>query len=112
VGRGEWTLTLRREGATEKRRAGSLAEALDDLETEARAFSQTERREAATFLRRFEAVDIVALRVQLDGPGVHAGVDVRGEGSAEAWTGRWRRTVIAPREGESAYDALRRAVGA
>jgi hypothetical protein len=48
---------------------------------------------------------------RLDVAGPHrlrAGLDVRGDGSTEAWTGQLRRQVVEPREGESAVDALRR----
>ena len=54
----------------------------------------------------------MVLRVEVAGPGTRGGVDVRGDGSAEAYTGRWRRVLVARDPGETAYDALRRALGA
>jgi hypothetical protein len=109
-----YTLTVRRRGATDRERFASLGEALDALEARLDALSRPERRRAERGLgREYEPVQQVAARGEVAGPGrLRAGVDLRGDGSAEAFTGRWRRQLVERRSGETAYDALRRALGA
>jgi hypothetical protein len=65
-----------------------------------------------SLIRRIEPVQQVLARLELKGPGgLRAGVDVRGDGSSEAYTGRVRRRLVEQRPGEDAYGALRRALG-
>jgi len=95
-----------------------LADAIDVLEMELRALGPAARRKPAkAFVREIAPVAQVAARGELSGPGrlrpsVRAGADVRGDGSIEAYRGRVQREVIALQRGESAFDALRRVLGA
>jgi hypothetical protein len=106
-----WRITVRTGPKVERLTASTLPEALDALEAEARAAATTTRRGTIdTRIRRFEPEDQVATRAELRGPGTKAGFDVRGDGSVQAWTGRVRRRLIEAADGETPYDALRRAV--
>lgn len=112
MGKAPYTLKISREGTVGKERFATLGEAMDALEQEARAFANTERREAARgLLRDYEPEELVALRAEVGGPGVHAGIDVRGDGAAEAFTGRFQRRLVAQEPGEDPYAALRRVLG-
>jgi hypothetical protein len=62
-------------------------------------------------LRSFEPVQQIAARGELAAGRVRAGVDLRGDGSFQAFTGRVRRTPVAEEPAETAFDALRRVVG-
>ena len=105
-----YRLTVRRGPKVEKDTRESLAEAIDLLE----AYAETAtRREAVDFVsRRYEPGDLVALRIEIKGEGVRAGLDVHGDGSAVAWTGRLSRKPIEPERGESPLAALRRTLTA
>ena len=114
--RERWVLKVRSGPRVERQTFASLREALDALDERVAALMPGSQREEIRFLsRRIEPVKQVAARVELSGRGgfrasVHAGVDVRGDGSAEAYTGKLQRTVIERRHGESAPAALRRAL--
>jgi hypothetical protein len=106
-----YTLRVRSRGEVRKLRCSALADALKLLEREGRELeaSADGRPEGGTLMRRLEPVQVVVARLELSGPGgLRAGVDVRGDGSSEAFTGRLRRRVVEQRDGESPYDALRR----
>ncbi len=112
-----WRVTVRDGPRVERERRASLAEALELLEQRARRAAMGPRMEAVDVrFRRFEPADLVAARFELRGPqrlspNVRAGLDLRGDGTVVAWTGGRRREVVQPEEGETPYDALRRAVG-
>jgi hypothetical protein len=108
-----YTLRVRVGGKVRKRQHRGLDEALSELESEGRELEAGAdgRPRGGTLIRRVEPVQLVVGRLELSGPGgLRAGVDVRGDGSSEAFTGRVRRRLIPQRPGESAYDALRRAL--
>jgi hypothetical protein len=110
---GRYTLTVRRRGATERERFATLDEALVALEARLDGLARPERRGSERGLaREYAPVQQVAVRGEIAGPaGLRGGVDVRGDGSAEAYTGRLRRRLVERGSGETAYEALRRALG-
>jgi hypothetical protein len=109
-----WKLTIRSGPRVQRLRFGDLEEALATIELRGRELTQSAPRSAVDArFRRFEPVQRVAARIELAGPErliptVRAGVDVRGDGSTEAYVGRVRRKAVEQRKGESAYKALRR----
>jgi len=107
---GTFRLTLRHGAQVQRARFDTLEDALEGLEQRLVAVAGEARRSPVRVLaREFDPVAQVAARAELAGPGrLRGGVDVRGDGSIEAWTGRWRRRLVEPRRGESAYEALRR----
>ena len=109
-----YTLTIRSRAKVRKERYANLEEVLAAVERIGGELSEgvDARPAGGTLIRRIEPVQQVVGRIEIAGPGrLRAGVDVRGDGSSEAFTGRLRRTLVEQRRGESAYDALRRTLG-
>jgi hypothetical protein len=111
---GKWLLTVRDGPRVGHRRFESLAETIDAMERELDELIPTAKRRAVQLPgRRFDAARQVAVRAEVAGPGgwgnrPRGGVDMRGDGSVEAYTGRLRRRLVELRAGESAYEGLRR----
>jgi hypothetical protein len=106
-----YTLTVRSGARVGRERFGALGEALDALERRGRELEHgaATARVGGRILRRIDPVQQVVARLELSGPRrLRAGVDVRGDGSIEGFTGRTGRRLVEQRGGESAYDALRR----
>jgi len=112
-----YRLTVRVGPRVERSRFTALDGALDALEARIRELAGSTRRAPIDLkVRRFEPVAQVAARAEVSGPGrlfpvVHAGIDVRGDGSTEAYVGRARRRLVEQRTGETPFAALRRTLG-
>ena len=110
---GGYSLKTRSGAKVTRERFDELEHALLVVETRGEELQAEAPRRAIDMKlgKRFEPVQQVTARLELAGPGgVRAGIDVRGDGSAEAWTGRVRRTLVEQLPKETAYDALRRAL--
>lgn len=113
-----WRVTVRVGPKVERATHASLDEALAALEDRAAALSQEAGRPALDVrYRSFEPAQQVAARLELAGPqrlmpSVRAGLDVRGDGSSEAYVGRVRRQLVKARRRETAAQALRRELAA
>ena len=110
-----WVLTVRDGPRVTRERHATLDDALSALEARADSLSAASTREEVRFFnRRIEPSRQVTARLEIGGPGgwrgpsVSGGLDLRGDGTAEAFTGRLRRTIVEQRPGESAGGALRR----
>jgi hypothetical protein len=102
-------LTIREGSSVDSSYFASLDAALTELEAQLAAIAKhTDLAPTHVFKREVAPVAQIAARGLVHGRGVHGGVDVRGDGSTEAWTGRWVRAVVERQRRESAYAALRR----
>lgn len=112
---GRYKLTVRAGSRVRGARFETLDAALEALQTQMQELAATEPRRAPVDLRvrRIEPTAQVTARAEISGPerlrpSVRAGVDLRGDGSSEAYLGRAHRQLVTQRDGESPYDALRR----
>jgi hypothetical protein len=106
-----WTVKVRAGSRFQRERYEELRDALAAVERRGHELEASADAKPRSPLggRTYEPVQQVVARIELSGPNrLRAGVDVRGDGSAEAFTGRLRRQVIEQRRNESPYDALRR----
>lgn len=109
-------LTVRSGPRVKRASFADLSGALDALEARGRELAGSAPDEGVDVkFKRFEPQQRVIARLELAGPerlvpSVRVGVDIRGDGSVEAYRGRVRREVVRPQRGESAYAALRRVV--
>jgi len=107
----DWSLTVRRGPKVAKSSHPELAGALRALEEALRQVPESTPRTA--FRREYAPVQQVVARGELRGPRrLRGGVDLRGDGSAEAWTGRIAKRLVTADPGESAYAALGRVLAA
>jgi hypothetical protein len=108
-----YKVTVRSGAKVRKERFGALEAALEAIEESGRELERSAdgRTRGGTLIRKLEPVQQVLARLELSGPRrLRAGVDVRGDGSSEAFTGRLHRRLVEQEGRESAYDALRRAL--
>jgi hypothetical protein len=115
-----WKLTERAGPKVRRSSFDDLDRALEALEARGRQLADSGAGGIGSVVdvkyKQFEPQDQVVARLELAGPerivsSVRVGVDVRGDGSVEAYRGRVRREVITEQDGESAYAALRRVLG-
>jgi hypothetical protein len=109
-----WKLTVRSGPRVKRASFEDLTGALDALEARGRELATSAPDQVVDVkIRRFEPQEQVVARLELAGPerfvpSVRAGVDIRGDGSVEAYRGRVRREILQAEKGETAFGALRR----
>ena len=109
-----YKLTIRHGPRVLRSRHPCVNDAISALEGELRALTAVARRPRIDLkVRQFEPVAQIVARGEISGPGrffptIRAGVDLRGDGSIEAYVGRMNRRLVLEGPGESAYAALGR----
>lgn len=111
-----WRLTVRTDGRVEHAQWDGLDQLLDALEARGQELTGSASGGTVDFkVKRFAPSEQVLARLELAGPerwlpSVRAGIDIHGDGSAQAFRGRLRRAELEQRQGETAFATLRRAL--
>jgi hypothetical protein len=111
-----WRLTVRTDGRVEQARFDGLDELLDALTARGRTLAESSSAKPVNLkVTRFEPAQQVVARLELAGPerwfpSVRAGIDIHGDGSAEAFRGGVRRVELEQDPAEDAFAALRRSL--
>ena len=110
----DWKLTERRGPKVSRADFDRLDDAVIELRRRAMEVRAAGPLQARSMLRDFEPGDQVAARLEITGKGwlraPTAGVDVRGDGTFVPFTGGMRREEIDTDGGDSAFDAVRKAL--
>lgn len=103
-----WSVTVSELGKRRTTSWPTREEAFEALAAEVLGRGEQRRAPQAAFAREIAPGDQVVVRAELRGRGGSGGIDLRGDGSAQAFTGRWIRKPVAPQGRETAVQALRR----
>ncbi len=108
-----WRVTIRIGSKVTKHRAESAADAVAILE-DALTSADARRDETRALTRSYSPQQQVAARGEITGgtwrARTHGGIDVRGDGSMEAYTGKVSRRLVSEQDGETPFAALLRAL--
>lgn len=106
----DWKLTVRAGARVEHERHASLDDALFAARAHVNALRPgASRGPAQAFLREIAPGEQVPARLELRGPGrARGGVDLRGDGTVVAWTGRLARRLVEAEPQEDPLAALGR----
>jgi hypothetical protein len=113
---GGYWLTVRTGPKVARERFPTLDEALEELETRAARLTLKPKRETIDVkVRQFSPEVQVAARLEVAGPGrflppKRGGVDVRGDGSVQAYVGGMRKRPLKAKGRTTPYEALRQAL--
>ena len=107
-----YRLTIRHGASVERQRFDDLDGALAAAQRGVARIKAEGPLPEVSMMRTFAPADRVAARVELSSGGLlrgrSAGVDVMGDGTLIAFGGGVRRERLAPADGQSAFDVIRR----